>query len=304
MKSLLQIENLSYSYRELKALDGVSFKVDSGELFALIGPNGSGKSTLFKILATLMPIQTGKVSLFGKDITKEATAIRKELGVVFQFPAVDKKLTVLENLQFQKALYGVKTDVAPLLELFQLGPKRDERVEKLSGGMIRRLEIAKALLHEPKFLLMDEPTTGLDPLVRRELWDFLGDLRKKKGLTLFFTTHLLEEAEASDRLVLLDKGKLLAMDSPQALKQTMHKDTIRMTGKGLLSLKDTLESRYSTTTTLVDQELRIESDQAPLLVNKLLTDYPKEIESITISRGSLEEFFIAKTGRRFQEANS
>ena len=216
------VTDISHHYGERQALDRVSFGVQTGEVFALLGPNGSGKTTLFRVLSTLVPPQAGHVLIAGEDVQTATARVRSLLGVVFQSPSVDRKLTVQENLFHQAALYGLtraeyRQRSQMLLEQMGLQDRRHEMVEQLSGGLRRRVELAKGMLHGPRVLLMDEPSTGLDPGARSDLWRYLTHLRRESGVTIALTTHLLDEAGRADRIAILNQGSLVALDAPQAL---------------------------------------------------------------------------------------
>ena len=222
--SLLVVEALTHRYGERVALKGVSFQVAKGEIFGLLGPNGGGKTTLFRILSTLVMPREGNVRMFGIDVVREQVEIRRRIGVVFQSPSLDRKLTVLENLRHQGHLYnlrgpGLQSRIDQLLSRFGMSDRKGDLVETLSGGQRRRVELAKGLLHKPQVLLLDEPSTGLDPRVRRELSDYLERLRDEDGMTILLTTHLMEEADRCDRLAILDRGELVALSTPRELKE-------------------------------------------------------------------------------------
>lgn len=212
MAPLLEVQNLSYQYGSRKAIQGLTFSVEKGEIFGFLGPNGGGKSTTFKILSTLYPSQPGQIKVFGLDLAQNKIAIRRRMGIVFQLPALDKKLKVRENLVHQGHLYGLsgkdlQSRIDRDLERVGLKDREKEKVEKLSGGLQRRVELAKALLNNPELVILDEPSTGLDPAARKEFWGHLENLRQTQGMTVLVTTHYLEEADRCNRLLILDKGK-------------------------------------------------------------------------------------------------
>jgi ABC-2 type transport system ATP-binding protein len=245
---LITVENLTYRYGDRVALDAVSFTVQRGELFGLLGPNGGGKTTLFRILSTLVPAREGCVQMDGGPIDRHRT------GVVFQSPSLDKKLTVRENLVHQGHLYGLsgrplRSRIDELLQRFAVADRASDYVEKLSGGLRRRVELAKGLLHKPEVLLLDEPSTGLDPLARRELGDYLEELRDKDGVTILLTTHIMDEAERCNRLALLDHGKLVALDRPAALKEQVGGDVITVVPAGL---REQIEKRFGIKASVVE----------------------------------------------------
>ena len=215
----LSVENVSYHYGDRRALDAVSFSVLAGEIFGLLGPNGGGKTTLFRLIATLLPLQEGEVRLYGEPVSTQSAQVRHQLGVTFQSPSVDIRLTVAENLKHQGQLYGLSgrrlTEVTDrVMTALGIQDRRHDLVETLSGGLKRRVEIAKSLLHSPRFLLLDEPSTGLDPGARLDLWEVLTRLQREQGVTVLVTTHLMDEAERCDRLAILDRGRIVACDAP------------------------------------------------------------------------------------------
>jgi ABC-2 type transport system ATP-binding protein len=297
---VITVENLTHRYGERVALDNVSFTVQRGELFGLLGPNGGGKTTLFRILSTLVKPQQGRVLMAGEPMD------RRRFGVVFQSPSLDKKLTVAENLRHHGHIYGLSgaplaTRMDELLTRFGLADRRSELVEKLSGGLRRRVELAKGLLHRPELLLLDEPSTGLDPLVRRELGDHLEELRAKDGVTILLTTHIMEEAERCSRLALLDRGKLVALDKPAVLKTRVGGDVITVGARDPEGLRDAIARRFSIEATVIDHTVRIERSRGHEFIPTLIEAFPGEIDSASVGKPTLEDVFIHLTGHRFEE---
>ncbi len=303
--------SLSLSYGARAALSDVSFSVARGEVFALLGPNGGGKTTLFRILATLLVPGGGRFSIDGLDPGASAREVRRRLGVVFQSPSLDTKLTVEENLLLQGALYALarpvlRSRIGELLATFRLEDRARDLVETLSGGLSRRVEIAKALLHSPPVLLLDEPSTGLDPGARRDLVDLLSSLAQT-GTAVLLTTHLFEEAEAAHRIGILDRGRLLALDTPAALKATVGGDVVAVEAKdesGAPALAKAIESRFGAEAgrvTVVGPTVRVERAAAHTFVPRLVEAFPGAFRSVTLGAPSLEDVFIARTGRLFRE---
>lgn len=303
---------LTRSFGSRVAVSGVSFSVARGEIFALLGPNGGGKTTLFRILATLLPKDAGSFSIDGLDPAAAIRRVRRRLGVVFQAPSLDKKLTVEENLLLQAALYSLSgptldARIRELLATFRLEDRARDLVETLSGGLARRVEIVKALLHAPPVLLLDEPSTGLDPGARRDLVDVLTALAGT-GTAVLLTTHLFEEAEAAHRVGILDRGLLLALDTPAALKATLGGDVVTVEAKdeaGAPALAAAIESRFGAEAgrvTVVGPTVRVERPAAHTFVPGLVEAFPGAFKSVTLGAPSLEDVFIARTGRRFVEA--
>ena len=229
--SAIDIAHLSHRYGDHEAIRDLTLRIESGETFAILGPNGSGKTTLFRVLSTLIPIQQGEVHILGFDVRRQPAEVRRQLGVVFQSPSVDKKLTVTENLVHFGRLYGLggrelKMRTDEMLSRLGLAERKGDLVEKLSGGMRRRVELAKGMLHGPRLLLLDEPSTGLDPGARSDLWQYFAQIRAEQGVTVVLTTHLLEEAERADRIAIMHRGQLAALDAPATLRAAVGGDAI------------------------------------------------------------------------------
>jgi ABC-2 type transport system ATP-binding protein len=302
----VRVESLHYAYGDHVALHGVSFDVGAGEIFGLLGPNGGGKTTLFRILSTLVPPQSGTAHVLGRDVARERDRVRAEIGVVFQAPALDRKLTVRENLRHQGHLYGLRGGeldrrIHAALERFHIADRRDTIVEQLSGGLRRRVEIAKALLHRPRVLILDEPSTGLDPGARLDLWAVLQEIRAADGVTVLLTSHILEETERCDRLAILDGGRLVAAGRPSELKARVGGDVITIATTRPQDLGPAIASRFGVEPLVVDGVLRIERQATAALVGALVEAFPGEIESVALSRPTLEDVFIQCTGHRFRD---
>ena len=299
----LVVDNLTHRYGDRLALNAVSFTVQRGELFGLLGPNGGGKTTLFRILTTLMNPIEGSVRLDGGPID------RRKIGVVFQSPSLDKKLTVLENLRHQGHIYGqrgaqLRARIDELLARFGLTDRANEMVEKLSGGLRRRVELAKGLLHKPELLLLDEPSTGLDPLARRDLGNYLQELRDKDGVTVLLTTHIMEEADRCNRLALLDRGKLVALDSPHALKERVGGDVVTVGIRDADGMLARIEKRFGVKPTIVDRALHVEWPRGHEFVPALVEAFPGEIDWVSVGKPTLEDVFIHLTGHRLEEQSA
>jgi ABC-2 type transport system ATP-binding protein len=300
----IAVRDLVHRYDDRNALAGLSFDVRPAEIFGLLGPNGSGKTTLFRILSTLMIPVAGRAVIAGYDATKDPGRLRREIGVVFQAPSIDQKLTARENLVHQGHLYGLhglalRNRIKEVLERVGLSERAQDRVETFSGGMQRRLELAKGLLHAPRVLLLDEPTTGLDPGARRDLWQYLQILRDQEKVTVLVTTHLMEEAETCDRLAILNQGKLVALGTPAELKQEIGGDVIVLESRDPESLRGRICSRFQIEGQVVDGEVRIEKDHGHRFVTDLVEAFPGEIDAVSIAKPSLEDVFIHRTGHRF-----
>jgi ABC-2 type transport system ATP-binding protein len=300
----IEARSLIFRYGERTALDDVSFTIPRGEIFGFLGPNGGGKTTLFKILSTLAAVQSGQAAMLGHDLAADTTAVRRKLGVVFQHPSLDGKLTVVENLAHHGHLYGMygrelRDKAAAALERLGLTPRTDDLVETLSGGLRRRVELAKALVHGPELLLLDEPSTGLDPAARREFSNYLAHLRERDGVTVVLTTHYLEEAERCDRIAILDQGRIVAQAPPGELKARVGGDVLVIRAAEPEHLQRKILQRMKLKSQLVDGTLRIERLRAHEIVREVIDGFGDEIESVSFGKPTLEDVFVHLTGHRF-----
>jgi ABC-2 type transport system ATP-binding protein len=302
---VISVENLVHRYGDRTALNGVSFEVRPAELFGLLGPNGSGKTTLFRILSTLMLPTAGRATIMGCDAAQEPARLRRQIGVVFQAQSIDMKLTAYENLWHQGHLYGLrgaalKKRIQEILSRVGLADRAQELVETFSGGMQRRIELAKGLLHHPAVLLLDEPTTGLDPGARRDLWQYLAILRDEEHVSVLVTTHLMEEAERCDRLAIMNEGSLVALGTPAELKSEIGGDVVLFEAAhdaGLLA--ERIRARFHAETTVLENQVRMERQGAHRFVTEVVEAFPGEIEAISVSKPALEDVFIRRTGHKF-----
>ena len=307
---VISVQNLVHKYETRTALNGVSFDVRPAELFGLLGPNGSGKTTLFRILSTLMIPTGGRALVMGRDAAQDPASLRRQIGVVFQAQSVDPKLTAYENLWHQGHLYGLrgsalKKRVQEILTRVGLIDRAKERVETFSGGMQRRIELAKGLLHNPGVLLLDEPTTGLDPGARRDLWQYLQILRDEEHVSVLVTTHLMEEAERCDRLAIMNEGNLVALGTPAELKSEIGGDVILLDAAhdaGVLA--EHIRDRFHVGTTVLGNQVRIEQEAGHRFVPDVVEAFPGEIQAISVSKPALEDVFIHRTGHKFWSENS
>jgi ABC-2 type transport system ATP-binding protein len=304
MSAAILASDVHHAYGDRQALRGLSLSIRAGEIFAFLGPNGGGKTTLFRLLTTLIPIQRGSIEIFGELLSGKLQSIRRQIGVVFQAPSLDKKLTVAENLRCQGALYGLSGHdmnkrQAEMLGRFGLTDRENDRVETLSGGMRRRVEIAKGLLHWPRLLLLDEPTTGLDPLARAEVWQYLEEVRTRDGVTVALTTHLLEEAEKADRIAILHRGELVALGTPDELRATVAGDSITIQTAEPAELAGKIRERFACPAEVVAGNVRLERANGHEWITRLVEAFPGQINSITLGKPTLEDVFIDRTGHRF-----
>jgi ABC-2 type transport system ATP-binding protein len=309
IEPVIDVQDLRHTYpKGLAALQGVSFKVTSGEIFGLLGPNGGGKTTVFRILATLLTPSAGSARIFGYDVTQSAPYVRRSVGVVFQSQSLDKKLTVAENLRHQGHLYGLRGTTLrdrckQLLAQFGLSDRAHHLIETLSGGMKRRVELAKGFLHRPKLLLLDEPSTGLDPAARLDFWHYLGELNTKEGVSILLTTHLMDEAEKCHRLGILEKGRLVALDSPESLKAKVGGDVIVLRAKDPQTLAVDIEKRFPGSVSVFENTVRIERPNGHEFIAELVEAFPGRIDAVTLSKPTLEDVFIHQTGHAFWSDN-
>ena len=308
-QTVCRVNNLSHAYDDKVVLGGdggVSLEVAAGEIVTVLGPNGSGKTTLFRLLCTLLPIQNGSVELLGPstiNVSENPLAARSQIGIVFQSPSLDAKLKVIENLQCQAALYGIrgeefKSRAAEALTAMGLSDRQNDFCGKLSGGLKRRVEIAKTLLHRPRFLLLDEPSTGLDPAARLDLWAAIRRIAAE-GTAVLMTTHLLDEADRSDRVVLMADGQIVASGRPADLRSSLGDAVVMVDPDDVAVVEQTLSSMNVSATRVHDQ-FRIASDDPASLVPQLIRELGTSAQSITIGRPTLEDLFIERTGKGLQ----
>ncbi len=299
---ILRVEGLSRRFGDRTALDGLSFSVRAGEVFGLLGPNGAGKSTAFQILACTLRADSGRLYFHGRELSVEDPSLRAQMGVVFQKNSLDEQLTAQENLVLGARLYclpraAIRARVREMLELIELAPRAKERVAKWSGGMRRRLELARALVHRPRILLMDEPTQGLDEASFRKFWAYLKALQAQEGLTILVTTHRAEEAEQCDQLAVLDSGKLVALDSPSGLASRIGGDIITVEAIDLAQAERLLRTRFDLSPTVIDGRLQVERRDGHLLIPRLVEAFPPgEVISINLRRPTLADVFLKLTG--------
>lgn len=304
--SALEVSGLVHRYGSHTALAGLSLRIEPGEIFALLGPNGSGKTTLFRLLSTLMPVTEGTVRVFGHSLPSQAALVRAQLGVVFQNPSCDRKLTVRENLRCQAALYGLKGAVRDeridqVLSELGLTDRGEWRLDKLSGGLQRRVDIAKSMLHAPRLLILDEPSTGLDPAARLDLWHALVGLRDRHGVTLLLTTHLLEEAEKAERIGILHQGQLVALGKPETLRRELGDRVLVIHAREPQRVQAWMRAR-EIDSEMQQEQLRVTGSRVADLVAPLTTELGESIRSLSLGEPSLEDVFIARTGHQFWDA--
>lgn len=304
MKSIIEVRNYTKKYGDFTAVDDVSFEVEEGSIFAFLGPNGAGKSTTINTLCTMMEKTAGTLLIDGKDVSTEKDAVRQAIGVVFQSQTLDEKMTVSENLKMHCVFYGVpkkevKDRINFVLDLVDLVDWQNKSVSSLSGGMKRRVEIARALLHYPKVLFLDEPTTGLDPQTRNRMWEYITRLQKEKNITIFLTTHYMDEAEICDKVAIMDDGKIMVNDTPENLKRLYTKDKAIVQ----VSNSDDFESalnRDAHTHKRDKETFYIDIDNIQYFL-EFIEPFKNEIINLEIKKGTLNDVFLEITGKEIRE---
>ena len=297
MKNIIEIEDLKKSFGEVRAVDGISFSVREGELFAFLGVNGAGKSTTINIICTQLTKDSGRVTVNGRNIDEDSITAKRELGVVFQSSVLDSALSVYDNLESRAALYGIigedfKRRFDELSKLLNLGEIEKRAVGKLSGGQRRRIDIARALLHKPKILILDEPTTGLDPQTRKTIWQVISELRRSENMTVFLTTHYMEEAAEADYVVILDSGKIAAKGTPLELKNSYTGDFVTLYG----AKEDDLLRIGIDSYERIRDALRF-SVPSTAKATELICKYPEVFTDYEITKGKMDDVFLAVTGK-------
>ncbi|MDH7499909.1 MAG: ATP-binding cassette domain-containing protein [candidate division NC10 bacterium] len=302
----IEVNGLVKDFGSLRAVDGISFSVKEGEIFGFLGPNGAGKSTTINILCTLLRPTSGRVWVNGHDCVREPEAVRSSIGLIFQDPTLDNELTAWENLKFHCYLYHMerremRERIGQMLKLVGLADRSRELVKRFSGGMKRRLEIARGLLHHPQILFLDEPTLGLDPQTRDTIWDFIRGLRSQERVTMFMTTHYMEEAENCDQIAIIDQGRLIARGTPEKLKQMVKGDLIRLRGGDLDGLRRRIRAHFGLEAGAGNGELILEVESGEEFMPRLLERLGAEIGFVSVTKPSLNDVFLHLVGRRIRE---
>ena len=308
---VIEVKNLVKSYngsrsKDTNAVKGVSFTVEEGETFGFLGPNGAGKTTTINILCTLLNATEGEARVAGYDCFKESSKVRSSIGLVFQEVTLDNELTAYENLKFHCYMYNMEKSLTEkrideIFEVVNLSSRRNDLVKEFSGGMKRRLEIARGLLHRPKVLFLDEPTLGLDPQTRSHVWQFITDLKKKEGNTVFMTTHYMDEAESCDRIAVIDNGEIIACDTPNNLKSSLKGDAIYVdttdNAKAVVEIRDNFKIEAK----VIKNGLIITAHEGEKFIPKLFSELTVGIKSVNLKRPTLDDVFLHLTGRELRE---
>ena len=305
-KSIIKVENLVKKYGELTAVNGISFQVHEGEIFGFLGPNGAGKTTTINILCTLTRPTAGQATVNDFDVVSQQRQVRQSIGLVFQDPSLDDRLSALQNLNFHAMVYNVPSEVRlqrveQVLRMMELWDKRNSVVRNFSGGMKRRLELARGLLHEPKVLFLDEPTLGLDPQTRNRLWEYIIDLKRREGTTIFLTTHYMDEANNADRIGIIDYGNIVALDTPQHLKHLVSRDIIKVkTSDNEQAAREIIE-RYQAEVRTDHDTIIFEVDNGEEFLPIFIREFGTRIVNISLHHPSLDDVFLKLTGREIRE---
>ncbi|MCJ7522170.1 MAG: ATP-binding cassette domain-containing protein [Dehalococcoidia bacterium] len=304
--SIIEVEELARNFGQLVAVDKISFDVTEGEVFGFLGPNGAGKTTTINMLCTLLTPTGGRATVNGYDILKQRSEVRRSIGLVFQESTLDEYLTAEQNLRFHAYAYNIPRDirekrVKEVLELVELSDRRKNKVRIFSGGMKRRLEIARGLLHRPRVLFLDEPTLGLDPQTRRSIWDHILEIRKQSNLTIFLTTHYMDEAENCDRITIIDHGRIIAIDTPEKLKDGLGGDMVMLKAEDNEAAALELEGKYGLSPVIQNGMITFSVPQGEKFLPQLMDSFHSRLLSIGIRRPTLDDVFIKLTGRTIRE---
>ncbi|MGA9761136.1 MAG: ATP-binding cassette domain-containing protein [Gaiellaceae bacterium] len=305
-ESVISTAGLARSFGHTQAVKSISFSVAKGEVFGFLGPNGAGKTTTIGMLCTLLTPSAGQATVAGFDIGSERTEIRRSIGLVFQDPTLDEYLTALQNLRFHAYAYGMPRRVRDeriyeLLNLMELWDRRNSSVREYSGGMKRRLEIARGLLHHPQILFLDEPTLGLDPQTRHRIWEYVLDLRRREALTIFLTTHYMDEAENCDRIAIIDEGEIVALDRPEALKSSLGGDVVTLRVEDGAAAAAELFARYELSASIDDDGVRFKLPCAEEFLPGLIRSFSCKILAVNVRRPTLDDVFLSLTGHSIRD---
>jgi len=307
--SSIEVIDLTKRFGPLTAVDNISFQVEDGEVFGFLGPNGAGKTTTINVLCTLMRPTTGSARVAGYDVASQRNAVRQCIGLVFQDPSLDDQLTAYENLQFHAHVYNVPGSeraqrIEEVLRVVELWNRRGAVVRTFSGGMKRRLEIARGILHHPRVLFLDEPTLGLDPQTREHVWEYVLELQRAHEITIFMTTHYMDEAEHCDRIAIIDQGKIVALDTPDALKRMVGVDIVTVQTEDNERAAREIRDRYGLEPQRDDTRVRLEVEAGAEFIPRLVRDLGVVVRSVDLHRPTLDDVFLKLTGRAIREGEA
>ena len=304
--SIINVQNLSKQFKAIKAVDDISFSVDEGEVFGFLGPNGAGKTTTINILCTLLTSTSGSAKIAGYDCAKNPDEVRAAIGLIFQDTTLDAGLTAYENLKFHAYLYNLdrkltERRIDEMLDVVEFQNRKHDLIKTFSGGMKRRLEIARGLLHYPRVLFLDEPTIGLDPQTRNTIWAFIDTLRKKEKITVFMTTHYMEEAENCDRIAIIDHGRIIAEGTPARLKGTMQGDIIHLVTADNVIAQQEIRKAFNIAAREENAGLSIETEHGEEFIPKLIHTLSVRTLSVSLKKPTLNDVFLRLTGRTIRD---
>jgi ABC-2 type transport system ATP-binding protein len=306
LRETVKVDNLTKDFKDFRAVDRVSFQVERGEIFGFLGPNGAGKTTTVKMLCTLLRPSSGRAQVGGYDIEREQSQVRRSIGIIFQDPSLDDRLSARENLRFHGIIYKIpRRDlaerIAQSLAWMELEGRADDLVRNFSGGMKRRLEIARGLLHAPHVLFLDEPTIGLDPQTRHRIWEYMLRLRQEQRITLFLTTHYMDEAEYCDRIAIIDQGAIIALDTPRALKAHVRGDVISLRTSNDVQAKQELLDKYGLAAANDQQGLYFEVANGTEFIPRLVRELAAQVVSVSVRQPTLDDVFLKLTGKKIRD---
>jgi ABC-2 type transport system ATP-binding protein len=305
----VSVTGLVKTYGDIDAVRGIDLSIHPGETFGFLGPNGAGKSTTISMLCTLITPSGGRAEVAGFDVVKQRAEVRRNIGLVFQDTTLDNYLTAERNLRLHAELYGIPRGIVndrlqQVLEMVGLWDRRKSKVSTFSGGMKRRLEIARGLMHSPRVLFLDEPTVGLDPQTRSSIWNYIRELKQAEDITIFLTTHYMDEAEYCDRIAIMDQGKIIALDTPEALKASIGKDRVQIRVDDNAAAIAALDSHFGLAATIAEGAVTFAVERGEAFVPKLFAEFPLPILSVNVARPTLDDVFMSYTGSTIRDAEA